>query len=147
MRIDSIDIAKGFTIIIVVMGHVLYTDLYGSDNTGQGNLFQIIYSFHMPLFIFLSEVVFNTDINLNELLSKLYSKFRLIIVPFLIIGSISSRTMGHRLSFLFTDMKRDYWYLFVLFIYYLYGYLFLREGGETDIRQKSFSPLGFDLLV
>ena len=112
------------------MWHVLYTDLYGSNNTGQGNLFQIIYSFHMPLFIFLSEVVFNTDINLNELPSKLYSKFRLIIVPFLIIGSICSRTMGHGLSFLFTDMKRDYWYLFVLFIYYLYGYPFLREGAK-----------------
>ncbi len=94
MRIDSIDIAKGFAIVLVVMGHVLYMDLYGSDNAGQSSLFQIIYTFHMPLFVFLSGVVFNTNIKLNELPSKLYYKFRLIIVPFLIIGSICSIVWG-----------------------------------------------------
>lgn len=48
-----IDVAKGIGIILVVLGHCL---AYGCQN----QLFRCIYSFHMPLFFFLSGYVFRS---------------------------------------------------------------------------------------
>ena len=50
-RLDYIDKLRGFAIILVVLGH-LYL-----PNTKEGNLHpmaEMIYSFHMPLFFFIS---------------------------------------------------------------------------------------------
>ena len=48
-RIEYIDIAKGIAIILMIMGHVCS---YGSWKRN------IIYSFHMPLFIIVSGMFF-----------------------------------------------------------------------------------------
>lgn len=52
-RIESLDIAKGIGILIVVLGHVLRAD--------DVFLKKFIFSFHMPLFFMLSGFVFNTE--------------------------------------------------------------------------------------
>jgi fucose 4-O-acetylase-like acetyltransferase len=49
-----LDIAKGLAIILVVVGHVIQGS---SENFDDLMWFKIIYSFHMPLFIFLSGAV------------------------------------------------------------------------------------------
>lgn len=49
-----LDIAKGLAIILVVLGHVLQGSTANFDDLLG---FKIIYSFHMPLFIFLSGAV------------------------------------------------------------------------------------------
>lgn len=51
----SFDFIKGVLIILVVLGHVIQ-GLYGIDNPDvwENLLFTIIYTFHMPLFIFIS---------------------------------------------------------------------------------------------
>lgn len=52
-RIEYIDAIRGGSILLVVLDHIL--------NIGTGNydenelLYRIIYSFHMPLFFFISE--------------------------------------------------------------------------------------------
>lgn len=52
-RIDYIDRLKGLTIFLVVMGHV-----YGMAFSQSNDIFyKFIYSFHMPLFMFLSSLV------------------------------------------------------------------------------------------
>lgn len=52
-RIESLDIAKGFGILIVVLGHVLRpNDVF---------LKEFIFSFHMPLFFILSGFVLKTE--------------------------------------------------------------------------------------
>jgi fucose 4-O-acetylase-like acetyltransferase len=49
-----LDIAKGLAIILVVVGHVIQ----GSSEKFDDLLwFRVIYSFHMPLFVFLSGAV------------------------------------------------------------------------------------------
>ena len=63
-RIEFIDILKGYAIILVVMGHFLgwqYGGIHGSvpSDNNANVLFKIIYSFHMPLFFFLSGYTFN----------------------------------------------------------------------------------------
>ena len=53
-RDSFLDIAKGLAIILVVIGHVVQGS---SENFDDLLGFKIIYSFHMPLFIFLSGAV------------------------------------------------------------------------------------------
>lgn len=60
-RIYWIDIAKGILIILVVMGHV--TSSYHASNMYKDSTFlnfshQLIYSFHMPAFMFISGLLF-----------------------------------------------------------------------------------------
>lgn len=47
-RNDSIDFAKGFLMIFVILGHIV------QGTIEDGNLRGVIYSFHMPLFLFIS---------------------------------------------------------------------------------------------
>lgn len=52
MRFDYIDIAKGFAILTVLIGHILIYDVYGfNDAWNVSKLVKLIYSFHMPLFV------------------------------------------------------------------------------------------------
>jgi fucose 4-O-acetylase-like acetyltransferase len=57
-----LDIAKGLAIILVVVGHVIQGS---SQNFDDLLWFRVIYSFHMPLFVFLSgavaAIVFKTE--------------------------------------------------------------------------------------
>ena len=52
-RLAYIDILKGFAIFLVVLGHILQ-QLYTDNNL----VFRCIYSFHMPLFMFMSGYVY-----------------------------------------------------------------------------------------
>jgi fucose 4-O-acetylase-like acetyltransferase len=53
-RDTFLDIAKGLAIILVIVGHVIQGS---SDNFDDLLWFRVIYSFHMPLFVFLSGAV------------------------------------------------------------------------------------------
>lgn len=59
-RNDSIDFAKGFLMIFVILGHIV------QGTIEDGNLRGVIYSFHMPLFLFISGYM----INLNKLIAQ-----------------------------------------------------------------------------
>jgi len=48
-RLDGI---KFFLIVLVVVGHCIEPSRY--SNVVSGNLYSVIYSFHMPVFVFLS---------------------------------------------------------------------------------------------
>ena len=54
MRHDFLDLAKGVGILLVIAGHTIQE---GSAKFDDSLLFRIIYSFHMPLFVFLSGAV------------------------------------------------------------------------------------------
>lgn len=56
-RIDWVDMLKGIAIICVIIGHRTWSD-YGALPC---MLKSWIYSFHMPLFFFLSGFVFSID--------------------------------------------------------------------------------------
>ena len=73
-RIDWVDMAKGYGIILVIIGH-LYIPHVSS----------LIYTFHMPLFFFLSGYVFKGTDDFKSFLAK---KIRGIIVPYFGFGTI-----------------------------------------------------------
>lgn len=69
-RINHIDIAKGIGVLLVVLGHCL---AYGCQN----QIFRCIYSFHMPLFFFLSGYVFHA----KDSKSFFEGKIKFLLLP------------------------------------------------------------------
>ena len=96
---EYIDRLKGLAIILVVMGHVLLYCCCScdfpramADFIGKG-----IYSFHMPLFMFLSGIVVSDFPHA----SKLRRKLPQWLVPCVVIGLIYTFTIGDSPVFLF----------------------------------------------
>jgi fucose 4-O-acetylase-like acetyltransferase len=115
-RIDYIDALKGFAILLVVMGHVLANVCHDDWNAAlQGGgqsmiLWKFIYSFHMPLFMFCSGLVFkfeNTSIANSVLVVK--KRFMGLILPYLGMGAF---------AYILLDKFAPYWYLYTLFVFY-----------------------------
>ncbi len=77
-RIHWIDIAKGFGILAVIYAHTLSADSFR----------YLFYSFHMPLFFFLSGVVFHYKKNKN-FLPIIQKNIKRIFIPYLIFAVIS----------------------------------------------------------
>lgn len=74
-RDDSIDIAKGIGIFLMVVGHT----------TSNKIILQWIYSFHMPLFFFLSGVFHSQGKNYKEFVIK---KIKTLLVPYFFFSII-----------------------------------------------------------
>lgn len=60
-RIQKWDILKCFLIFLVVLGHV--ADFYTKESPAMRNLYLLIYTFHMPLFIFVSGLFSKKTVN------------------------------------------------------------------------------------
>ena len=84
LRISYIDQLKGIAILLVVLGHVI-----GYNNCEDSFLWRFIYSFHMPLFMFISGYVAQMTFRIerfgwNETISFLIKKLR-TCYPFLFL--------------------------------------------------------------
>ena len=77
-RFSWIDIARGIGIILVIYAHTL----------GSHGFRYLIYSFHMPLFFFLSGLVFHSRKNERYVVS-LKKDIKRIIIPYFIFAFIS----------------------------------------------------------
>nr|MBQ8251770.1 acyltransferase family protein [Lachnospiraceae bacterium] len=67
-RIDWIDIAKGIGIICIVLGHL-----------GNGKINSIVYTFHVPLFFFLSGFLLNIEGKTKDFIKK---KSKALLLPY-----------------------------------------------------------------
>ena len=77
-RIEYIDLIKGVGIILVLLGHLPINE----------TLHMQIYSFHMPLFMFISGLVaFNRSD--YGFWSYFKQKFFRLLIPFFVIGGLS----------------------------------------------------------
>lgn len=86
LRLKWLDIAKGITIILMVIGHTSIPDSFS----------RFIYAFHMPLFFIASG--WTTNWNKYNYMEFAKRKFRSIMVPFMvysvIVLSIQTISMG-----------------------------------------------------
>ena len=100
-RVDYIDIAKGLGMLAIIWGHL----------TNSGWHYNLVYSFHIPLFFFLSGLVFNSKKHTDF---KAYVKGRIkrLFIPYVIYSIIT-------------------WALWVGFLFYTH------KAAETDI----YAPL------
>lgn len=72
-RLPHVDIAKGIGILLVVAGHNWI--ILG----GKGELYRIVYSFHIPLFFVLAGTFFNPNKSFSLTLKE---KFQTLLVPY-----------------------------------------------------------------
>ena len=116
-RIEAIDIAKGIGIFLVVIGHFINMCNYPG---------RVIYSFHMPLFFFLSGICFNEKkyATLQELFGN---RARTLLWPCfcftIIISLFQSVLISIPLGSLRQELPGALWFLPILFvaeIFYFY---------------------------
>jgi fucose 4-O-acetylase-like acetyltransferase len=126
-HVEHIDILKGIAILLVVMGHVIQANI-GVNNT----LFNIIYSFHMPLFMALSGYVGYITIDASKL-SLLWDgvkkKTRTLFIPFIswylinYIQNYENMSLYDYMGRLVRHVDYGLWFLYVLYIIYIIVYL------------------------
>ena len=74
-RRSDIDIAKGFALFLVVLGHVV---------TMHHTIFRWIYAFHMPAFFFLSGMTFRPE-KYSSCLDYIKKRGRTLVLPYFFI--------------------------------------------------------------
>lgn len=152
-RIEYIDIARGIGILLVVLAHndFGFISQYGHE---------VIYSFHMPLFFFLSGYFVKTDISFLEFFKK---RFHSLLKPFLFtlfliyFTSVSFEKMAfgtalRRIgkSLYGTGVYIDWvqlWFLPNLFVVSLYAFLFIVLVGKLNNRWLRLGILTATLAV
>ncbi len=92
-RIELLDRLKGVAGVLTLFGHVIImgngevfreTDLYFNDK-----VFQLIYSFHMPLFMMISGFLFGRSVRLydrKKTAEQIFDKAKKLIVPLLLFS-------------------------------------------------------------
>lgn len=81
-RYESIDIAKAFAIILVVIGH--FSCAYMPR--GYDVMVDVIYMFHMPLFMFASGFLYQATHREQPYRKFIIGKFRRLMVPYLTVS-------------------------------------------------------------
>lgn len=107
-----IDGLKGFAILLVILGHVLQYNYGGLESSIA---YRIIYSFHMPLFFFLSGYV-----SKNATVKKCAIS---LLVPYLFWGVVLCILNDWNISCLFLDPDKVLWFLLILFYCHLFHIL------------------------
>lgn len=79
-RIEYIDVAKGVTILLVIVGHVSHL---------PEPIKSSIYSFHMPLFFLLSGYFFRKE----DVLVTFKRMLPTIVIPYIVVGGGNSNNM------------------------------------------------------
>ena len=130
-RLTDIDIAKGMCIVLVVIGH------YIPNNSPEWylTLIDVIYSFHMPLFMYASGLIYHATkkpVKYNQFVLK---KFKRLGIPYILVSwliicikLLSGKTMYLENPVSFSSFYEILyipaagyflWYVYVLFLVFL----------------------------
>ena len=150
-RYKELDLMKGIGILLVYLGHSF--NLYGLKwNSLFLFLYRTTYSFHMPLFFFISGLLLNTDKKLD--LSKFYKgKLKRLLIPYFFINLIDfvPRTLFPQLvnskfkgikEVIFYGTKIS-WFVYTLFIIFMI-FPFL---DEYILKKDKYYLFGMFLII
>ncbi|HSB02540.1 MAG TPA: acyltransferase family protein [Anaerolineales bacterium] len=152
-RIEYLDIARGIGILLVVLGH--------NDFAALSPFFhQVIYSFHIPLFFFLSGYFINTSLSFCDYSKK---RFHAVLKPYLFtialiyFASVSFEKMGFQTAIVRIAKALygsiDYidwaqlWFLPNLFVVSLYAFLFIWITNKLQNRWVRWGILVATLAI
>lgn len=122
-RIEYIDAIRGFAIILVVIGHLIqlnYTDAF------QDKIFNVIYSFHMPLFFFISGCVASSipkekkSLMLRQGSKMIINKAFALLLPSVIWSVLVPMFFE---EFTFNGEVSKFWFLNTLFAVFVMWYI------------------------
>lgn len=144
-RLIYIDRLRGISIFLVVFGHFIQ---YNVHNFEHNILFSVIYSFHMPLFMFISGYITQKTTNVRifenyfgfikkkavSLLLPFFS-WQLIVAKLFFIKKIEMNVLEDFLSMIkYTSGLWFLWFLFLLIVLYS---VFLFLSGQV-IKKTNF---------
>lgn len=140
-RVKYIDIAKGIGIVLVVMGHNDFALI-------SSFAFKLIYSFHMPMFFFMSGMFFKPDIPFQLFARR---RFNRVLKPFLvtILLIYFMRVFFSKVSIIVATrnlLKNLYanghylnwvqlWFLPHLFAVSFFAYFFIQLVRQTNLHK------------
>lgn len=144
-RNDCIDVAKGLGIILVVIGHVMSPVMSG--NSILEWLYSVIYTFHMPLFFFVSgyvakklvtKPVAKTELIKQRLLRLMvpYCVWAVIYLPMKIILAEHVRFSDEYKwysFFLGNNPDGQLWFLYVLFVISIFMIFFVTSKNISAL--------------
>lgn len=121
-RLDYIDEMKGFAILLVTMGHIYLPYTQESHNHP---IAQMIYSFHMAFFYFLSGFILAKTYGRNKIGDKIFilKKLQTLLLPWLSFSLIVPFFLHRGTNYTFDFDKllfypvNGYWFLPLLFIF------------------------------
>ncbi len=123
---------KGFCIILVVFGHAIQSASLDFDSKP---IFRLIYSFHMPLFIFLSGAVasyskrpLNIDFIKNKAITLLVPFMAWAFLGYFLTSSYNEMSLFRHLRHTIALPDTGLWFLAVLFWFSCILYLFSRAA-------------------
>lgn len=140
-RIDWLDIAKGIGIILVILGHAIFPK----------RIVVWIYTFHMPLFFYLSGVTFNLE-KYNKFSKLIKSKVKSLLVPYILLSilyllfyifqnyvfkydvSILKAALGIIFQIRHSDYTIGLWFFPCLFVTEILFYILLKICGKSKIK-------------
>ena len=92
VRSEGIDRLKGFAILLVIAGHCIqYSNglsYFNREGFFDNRAYQMIYGFHMPLFMTISGYLFSKTIASRSIASVLWTRVRSLLVPVMLWGMI-----------------------------------------------------------
>ncbi|WP_395136952.1 acyltransferase family protein [Stenotrophomonas geniculata] len=153
-RYSWVDAAKGIGIVLVVYGHVsrgLQSAGVIHDSASFRLVDSIIYSFHMPLFFFLSGIFLSSSLQRRGFKGLLVGKIETLIYPYvlwsLMQGSLEAALSKYTNGAIgWSDVlslawmpRAQFWFLYVLF------FTFVISGAAFSARTAV--KIGFSLLT
>lgn len=101
-KYNYITIAKGIGIFLVIWAHIL----------NRGPVYNFIYAFHMPLFFFISGMLFKND-KYTKIKDLLKSRFKSLIIPYLIYSIITLLLWGMIENKIWSECIKCFWEIFL----------------------------------
>jgi len=159
-RESWVDYAKAIGIILVVYGHVA-RGLHNSQITMNEHFYKLadnfVYSFHMPLFFFLSGLYFVKSFNKRTTKEFVFSKIDTIVYPYILWSliqglteaTLSAYTIGTvtyaEVFALLWQPRAQFWFLYALVLIFLFSTIIYRyfKINKTSI----FLLISFVLLI
>lgn len=136
-RIVFVDVARGIAAILVVIGHSIQVVDSAFDNN---IIFRMIYSFHMPLFMFLSGYVSYKPEGIDY--KWIIKKAEYLAVPFIVwtilpvLFSGNAEDIFERVYAALKQPDVSFWFLIILF--YCDVLLFIQTRIEQVIRRIKY---------
>lgn len=152
IRLTYIDSLKGFLILCVVLGHILdgfmSAEIFSDRLDIMNAMYIVVYSFHMPVFYFVSGYLFGKAYIVSDCLTNkrkiitsignfvvVYFVFSclLVLVKLVFAGAVNNEQKATDILWLWRNPIGPYWYLYSLCIYYAVTRFILRRLPHTIV--------------
>ena len=132
-RINYLDALRGFTMFLVVFGHVMHFSLdLGGYRSVIGSIFL---TFRMPMFFFISGYIAYKSIDfwtLDFFKKRFAKKAQIQIIPAVLFFSLFCYLHGGNPLNVFKHGWQGYWFTFVLFEMFVFYYTLSLIGRNTS---------------